>query len=71
MSNWLLTLLGMDPEVKRRRTELKQNLDAADAKLDELQKQLEEVGRCSDTDRDALSRTLIGLDDAHRTAQRT
>lgn len=70
-TNWLLKLLGVDPEVKRQRADLKRNLDEVDARLDALQQQLQEVGQDASVENAAIHQTLIGLDDYHRTAQRS
>ena len=70
-TNWLLKLLGIDPEVRQQRADVRRNLDEVDAKLDALQRQLQEVGQDACVDNAALHQTLIGLDDHHRTAQRS
>ena len=69
MSNWLTKLLGIDPESKKRRAELKTNIDVANAKLDEMQVRLAQMGQDSKRRKSTLTQTMSGFGSGSRPAQ--
>lgn len=70
MSNWLLRLLGVGQESRRQRADLKRNFDEADARLEEMKRQLLEMGQTTVKNKSALTQTMNGINANRGTAQR-